>query len=114
MVARAQPERRRSQTRVGVSQSGREGQGRSYPRSDVGTDEQQGFSAGALTDLVGWAKRAKLAPAHHVRREWWAGASCARFAHPTKCARPNHITESRRGRDPAAGATAGPETSRAA
>src|SRR5262249_7201979 len=34
--------------------------------------------------LVGWAKRAKLAPAHHSSPKRWAGASFARLAHPTK------------------------------
>src|SRR5437868_14510585 len=42
----------------------------------------------ALAVLVGWAKRALLVPAHRRRQEWWAGASCARFARPTELPAP--------------------------
>src|SRR5262249_51485222 len=41
------------------------------------------FECGVAENLVGWAKRALLAPAHHSCRRRWAGANCVCFAHPT-------------------------------
>src|SRR5262249_7201981 len=46
--------------------------------------EIRGCAGRPRSGLVGWAKRAKLAPAHRFGEEWWAGASFARFAHPTR------------------------------